>query len=485
MMPKLLWLLVILLCGFFLRVMTLDYGITERCLVPEQEFWLTETTYTSAYAIDPTNNYLNVTLRELTSQEHVMLRYAGMLAGVVTIAITIRLLKVLRTSIATGVLVLVAVSPWFVTPDRWVVAFDVAPLLVSLSMYSIWTLRYRTVKQWLVWLTIFASLSLLFVAPPLWWLTILLLLAVPQVPYRKIGFAFFVIFVLVAGIRNPLAWYQATQLWDSGTTAALVWLVIVTFAFYTQAYIPKVMTQVVVVIAMLSGAISLIHALELPRPTDEQKRVISVLQDAIPDNTSVALAPSLYPFVPIIECPMEVNIIFEPKVYTPIVPLDENFITVVEGFPNTPLHVQQVDEKYWIVRNLELANPIYIPVRDQLVVLNAELLSPTLLPGGILDVRLDMQFTSHLNEQFSVYGLFVHVTLPDQSAEKLVQFGYPIGQEMGTIHPRDRAENYHVRLALPNNIPSGSYDVIIGFSHNVEAKEITRLTVGRVEVVAP
>ena len=309
-------------------------------------------------------------------------------------------------------------------------------------------------------------------------------MTIPERPWRKVAFAFVMILVLIPSLRSPLEWFHATQLWDTGTTAALIWLILIALAFFGRN-LPRGFGVALTAIALLSGIVSFADNYRLLRPSQEDWNVITALQNAFPDGVTAAFPPSLYRYVDVIRCPMRDDIKFTPIVYLPHPDSTDVLLTVVEGMPESSEHLQPLDSRYTLIRHVKFANAMLSSVGNQFVVLNAELLTPSLVAGGILNIRLDMQFTNQLDEQFSVYGLFVHVTKLDQADEKVLQYGYPIGQEMGTIQKRDMIDNYHVRMALPVDIAVGTYDVIVGFTHNVEVKELARWVVGQVEVLSP
>jgi hypothetical protein len=220
-------------------------------------------------------------------------------------------------------------------------------------------------------------------------------------------------------------------------------------------------------------------------PSNDDWEVIHALQDAIPENSRVELPVALLAYADVIACPLGAKLNFEAVAPVQDLVFDTRqpvALSVVQGVFAGAGHMQSLDERYTLVRNIDVPNPTLMPVRDQLVILGSQLVTPELDREGLLDIRLDFQMTNALNEQLSVYGLFVHLTQVGQPAEKVMEYGFPFGQELGTVQPREMFLNYHVRVRLPSSIPSGTYDVVVGFFHNIEVKEIARLVVGQVIV---
>lgn len=475
--------LIILCMAFALRVMTLTYAIGEPCLLPPEENWITAVSQpTSLYAWD--TSALRVYSGELPAPaDHLLLRLAGILAGMVVVAITLHLMRVMRSSAGWVIVLVVAVSPWIVASDRWLIASDGALLAVAVCVSSLWHLYHRGLHRWLVWISIISAMSLLLIAPSLWWVLLLLLACVPNRPWRVMLAVALLMVVLFPSVRSPLSWWTAAQHWDAGATSALVWLLLFGMAYFWR-HVPRPIIVALGILAALAGSISVLDSVRLPRPSQADWHVITYLQSILPDGALTAVDPAFYAYNGVIQCPAQRRIAFVPVPYTPEQTMPDTPFMVLQNAEMPDGYSQPLDERYTLVRTATLPNPRVLPVRDQIIVLGSDLLTTELATEDILDIRLDFQTTDALNEQFSVYGLFVHVTQVGQPDQKVMEYGFPIGQKLGTISKRELFYNYHVRVRLPDSVPSGTYDVIVGFMHNVEVTTLERFTVGQVRIRA-
>src|SRR5258708_222757 len=121
----------ILLLAAAMRLDHVTYGINDVCLTPSEEFWLWDSPQVSsvyAWDVQPVVNEVPIDPRVRTAatsnDSWALLRVIGALAGLITVALTVRLALDLGSNwwILAGLVA--AFAPPLVAADRWLGRFD-------------------------------------------------------------------------------------------------------------------------------------------------------------------------------------------------------------------------------------------------------------------------------------------------------------------------------------------------------------------------
>jgi hypothetical protein len=125
-------------------------------------------------------------------------------------------------------------------------------------------------------------------------------------------------------------------------------------------------------------------------------------------------------------------------------------------------HVTPIADRYWIGRSLKLTRPVDIDFGGLVYLLSYEIMTPTVTPSGILDIRVDYQFGANITPDVLAYAAFVQVTPADDPATNWANVTDAFFEESGNTGARRVMLNHHIRFSLPPEIPPGAYDVTYG-----------------------
>jgi hypothetical protein len=492
----------ILLLAAGLRLAQADYGYDAICLTPAAEYWLYDKPQvTSLYAtqlrtpgVAALEQQLITYPRErtalVTTDEWLLARLGGALAGLLTVALVLLLGWKLRADWWALAGLLVAVSPWFVEADRWIVRFDPAPLIVAISLVALafsCTNPHRPVYRWL---QLVAALSLLLVAPPVWWLAVVLVILQPGPKWRIIIFTLTVGIVTFPSLQSLLHWFEAAAQWDTGTTAACI-LVGLGLALWHFRRLKPVQQVVLVIIVLTAGGISLVNVASLPAPTAREWELIRWLQQRIPDNSVVSLDSDSWDAAWVATCPMGNHVQFTPLRLDSRDQLPPDYIvTTNRENLEASSYVHDLANGYYVGRQMSLPNPVDIRFGDLLTVLSYEVITPQVAPGGATHVRLDYQLGDTVTVDALRYSAFIHVVPPGQPGDKVVNLNIPLVEEFGFFARRLVLTHQHYRFGLPATTEPGTYDILFGIYDVYSGERLAMpagdtLTIGQIEVQAP
>jgi hypothetical protein len=498
------WLAVlILLIAAAFRLNALTYGLTDVCLTVSEEEWLYEpyqptSLYTWNFAPPSALNTLpgRVQPTPLVTAETAMLdrffvRLVSVAAGLLALAMLMRLGRSMQARWWWLAGLLVAVAPWFVTTDRWTVRFDTAPFAIACSLLALWKMN-RLPARWQRDLAIavhtVAALSLWVIAPPLWWLSIGLLLLQPSPRWRWMAFVFLVGVVLIPGLQTPELWLAAARRWDVSATAACI-IALVSLALWWRRSLPRVQEGILLILILIVGGITLYQDSQLKNPNSDEWQLIHWLQSRVPDDSVVRFDSATWPLASIVACPVGANIHFTAQSMVVQffdvrnLPNPYYFVSAEpESVAEMP-YVNTVADQYWIGRDLALNQPVDVNFGDLVHLLSYEVLTPTVDPSGVIDIRIDYQFGSNITPDVLSYAAFVHVTPFDDPGAKWANFTDPFFEESGNTGSRRVMLNHHIRFSLPSTIPRGRYAVRYGI-FNLYTGELAgdTLVLGEIQV---
>ena len=477
----------LLLLAVALRLHLASYGIANRseldpCLTPAEEVWLYDAYQgASLYRWNISPNGAQTRLPDRVLSEPLVsaitppydvffFRLAGVGLGVLTLALTIHTGIRLKSNWWSLAGLFVAVAPWFIAADRWTVQFDAATLCISLSSVCLLHCYHHRGEKWhpLVWIQIASALSLWLVAPPLWWLSLGLILLQPLEKWRFVIFVSTVMFVTIPALQTLEHWLYAAQRWDSGTLSACVWALLAVSLWRWRVF-PRVLISLITVVVVLIGVIGLWNTRAYIVPSDQQWTLIRWLQDRLPADTVVSFDSETWLLHPLVACPAHIDLHFQPQ--SEVVPyfevrqlLDADYVVTANADRVADMpYVYTIAERFYVGRNLDIPNPTDVGFGDLVYILSSELGTPTVSPESLLDIRLDYQFGAALTVDALRYVAFVHVTEPDDPATKLVDYSVPLFEESGNFGARNIVLNAHIRVPIPMSARAGTYDILIGF----------------------
>jgi hypothetical protein len=478
----------ILLVAAALRFSHSSYAHDQICLTVPQEAWLYDVGQASSlYAWDVTpptsvtvedlehsQSYPRIRTALVTSDALLLARFGGALSGLITVALTLHLAVRLQSNWWWVAGLFVAVAPWFVEADRWVIRFDPAILAVAMCVTALVFSARNTLpdrmRTGLAVIGTLAALSLLLLAPPLWWLAAGLLLLQTRRNWRLALFITISLVISVPALRSPLHWLNAVSEWDTGATAACVWGLLSLGLWHFRRFEQPVRWALAGSV-LIAGAVTLFNLLRLPSPMPVEWELVGWLQERIPDNSLVRFDRATWHLAPVVSCPLGAHIVIDSQPIPAslpslpgrrdMLPADYIVTTNPEVISGSSF-VHDLGNGYYIGREIELPNPVDIRFGDLIYVIGYELITPQAKPGELVDVRLDFQFTSMVTVDALAYSAFFHVIVPGQPAEKVAEFSLPFIQEFQVAGPRQLVLNDHYRFPLPTDTPPGTYEIIFG-----------------------
>lgn len=477
----------VLLIAALFRAWHVGYGESQICLVPPEEQWLYQAQQvTSVYAWQMSVNGTLPLLSADTFQEYPPMiapfnsvamwffaRVMGIWGGVLTVALIGALAR--RTRANWGVLAmgLVAVAWWVVWSDRLIARFDVAPLLITLAVY-LWHSPKPTPRTGQSWGYSGVVVLLMGFAAPLWWVTAGLLIVAN---WRKVAFWVAIGVLFLPAWRVPLAWYEASQTWDISASATL-FVFIVAIALVFKARLSRYEQRLLGVGVTILGVLSGVGVLTQVHLTEQDWLLVHEAQSHIHDGAIVEFDRSLAFLAPVIACPMGEAVRFS-LVSTPQESPDYR---ITEMLTDEELHTVTLSEGRYLVRTWRTPHPMNQVFGEFVRLLGYDVMTPTVAESGQVDIRLDWQLTEHFSVDALAYGAFIHITQPNNPAEKVHQLGWELVAEFGNLGKRAHNYNQRVRFTLPDGVPNGTYDVILGVWHNVEGRGLGSLTLGQITV---
>jgi hypothetical protein len=482
----------ILLAGFFVRGLGLNHGLSHACLTPPDEFWLYNPYQTPSLYVTTSSpiNRLDIE-RPLGNPNRVIanqtqdlwvLRYLGILQGVVVLALTVVIGRRLQVRWVFLASMGIAVAWWFVASDQWVLRYDGALLLVAIATTILVHYRQQP-PSWACWLYDMCAVGLWLVAPPLWWLGVILGLIAPKRDMPRIVFLALSLIVLFPSMRQAYQWMEGAFTWDISLTATLIWLLLV-LGMWAVRVLPNGARWLAWGAIGILTIVTLTQQVSYPQPTENDWVWIGAVQDQIADDTWVEFDKATWHLANVVACPLKTNIHMHARGYGSLLSTHALDYQVTTTQPTDATHhVTDVGNGVFLVRYKPLPNALNKLFGDQIRLLGYQLSTNTLTSEQPLDIRMDWQLTSTVTEQITVYAGFVHVTLPNQPAEKVYETAFPLVDVLGEIAPRANRFSRHFWLSLPSRVPAGTYDIVLGLFHTIEGREVGRITLGQVTIV--
>ncbi len=477
------WLCVlILLIGAALRLHDISYGLSDVCLTPPDERWLYDAYQpASLYAWDVAPHgaleYLpgRVESAPLASADtppldRFVLRLLAVAAGLLTTAIILRLGHNLRANGWWLVGLFIAAAPWFVAADRWTVRFAPGLFALAISLFALWK-SDRLPAGWPRDLAVIvqtcAALSLLLLAPPLWWLTIALLLIQPRPRWRWTTFLFLSELLLIPVLQSPELWLAALPNWDVSVIAACI-LIGLLIILWRYRRLSRFQQAVFLVIVVIVGGMTLYQDAQLVTPSADQWQLIHWLQARIPDDSVVQFDSATWRLASIVACPAGANLRFTAQ-SAPVPYFDKRDLATpyysVSAQPDTVAdmaYVTSIGDDYRVGRSLKLSHPVDVNFGDLVYLLGYDIITPTVSPSGMVDLRIDYQFGAHITPDVLAYAAFVHITPANDPATNWANYSDPFFAESGNTGSRRVMLDHHIRFTLPSTIPDGTYDLRYG-----------------------
>lgn len=499
------WLMIaaaLLLLAGGLRLSHATYGVDDVCYTPTAEYWLYDKPQvTSLYATNlrtpgvPTPEDVQLlTPRERTAvstrDETLLLRLAGAVFGLLPVALALALARRLGANWWPLAGLFVAAVPWFVTADRWLVRFDPAPLVVAVSLSALIFSQHYPTNRALRWLHVIAALSLLLVAPPLWWLALALLILHPRPNWRVGAFVTLLGLIAVPSLQSLYHWFGAASQWDTGATAACAWALLA-LALWRWRILPPAYHAVLIVAVIAAGGLGLWEASQLPVLSPSQTALAAWLQTRLPDGARAAFDSHSWRAAAVATCPMGANAAFSPQRWNSRDQLPPDYIVTTDRANlEKSAFIHDLGNGFLVGRQLVLPQPMDVPIGDLLYVISAQIVTPQTTPGDVVHVRLDFQLGPAVTADALRYAAFIHVIPPGQPGDKVVDFNIPLVQELPIFGPRRIVTNQHYRFPLPAETRPGLYEVIFGIYDVYTGARLTTptgdtLTIGQLTVAAP
>jgi hypothetical protein len=488
----------ILLIAGGLRLYRVSYGYNEICLTPPDEYWLFDKQQVSSLYtpnvhvpedVLPENQLVTYPRPHtaMNSDESVLwLRFSGVLMGLLTAVLMLGFGLLIRADSWALAGLFVAVTPWFVNADRWLVRFDPAPLAVAISITAL-AASYRRPSRVVIWIQAASALSLFLLAPPLWWLALILVWLQPHPKWRILLFMTLAGLVTIPALQSPYHWLNAAVGWDSGATAACIWAGIALLLWYFR-HLSYPTRTVLAVVAATCAVVSFTSARSLPTPAEREWSLIRWLQTRLPDGSRVNFDAATWPLAFVVACPMGAHIEFTPQPMNPRSILSPDFIVTTrrDDFLKSSF-IHDLGDGYFVGRQLQFPQSVDVPFGDLLSVISYQIVTPQVKPGGLIQVRMDYQLSPTVTADALRYSAFIHVTLPNQPGDKITEFNLPFVQEMPTFGPRRLVTNQNYRFSLPPNTQPGAYELLFGI-YDVYSGQRLRwsggdaLSIGQIEV---
>lgn len=497
------WLgVLLLLIAVAFRLHGFADGLSSVCLTPPEETWLYDSYQpVSLYtwnvaprgALDSLPGRVSpapLVTADTAPLDRFALRLVSLASGVLALAILLRLGRGLRANWGWLAVLLAAVAPWFVAADRWTVRFDPALFAVAVSLLALWMSSRIQPGKWrslAIIVQAAAALSLLVIAPPLWWLALALLLVQP---YPRWRWALFILLsggVLVPALQTPELWLAAVRTWDVSATATCAFVGLV-LALWWRRSLPRLAQALLLAAALLLGAVTLYEDSQRVTPTAAEWQLVGWLQARTPDDAVVQFDSATWRLASIVACPVGANLRFtaqsEVVQFFDVRELAEPYYLVsadaatVADMP----YVTQVSDQFWVGRSLALKQPVDVPFGEWVYLLSYEVLTPAARPSGLVDVRIDYQFGANITPDVLAYAAYVHLTPSGDPATNWVNITDPFFAESGNTGSRRVMLNHHIRFSLPPDIPPGTYDVRYGIYNQSTGERLGEVVLGGVTV---
>lgn len=479
--------LLILLVAAGFRFTNFSYAYDNVCLSPPDEAWLYEdvqqtTLYTLFVQpqINPDNSQADRLIFS-SNNDFLLWRTITTIISLLTIALVIVIARSLKINYTSLVAVFIAVSPWFVWTDRWLVAHDLTHLILAVSVYAILALRNNKQSVWL-FIHHLSALSLFMLAPSLWWMTIGLLLATPKRSWKLLLFlslGYLILSPLLQLFTIPLA---SLNHWSSGTTASCVLLIVfaVMYLWRNMAFKYHVVLTLIVIISGMTTGLSIIR---LQSPTDTQWQLINHLQNIIPDHALVDLDDPILPLSTIIQCPnghddLQINIRPARLHSMTINPVASRYDVLADVVvytqnnlpPDTFAYTYEIGD-YFIGRRVDVPNSTAEAIGSQMQLIGYDTAIYDDSTGTVFDLRLDLQMLKAMNVDVLSYAFFIQIAPIDDPSTHYINYNLPFAQELQLLTPRAYNLNRHYRVSL-SELPEGEYSVTLGFYNQFVPAEV-------------
>lgn len=503
------FIVVLILLAAYLRMRDVTYGADEVCLLPPEERWLYDAPQpVSLYAWDTTPEIYGEEIAPdprvrtvlPTEQDLVLMRLFGAIGGVLPPVILLAVVRRWQPNWAVLAALFIAAAPWFVLADRWIIRYDLATLCVAVSVWSGSLLRAEKPAV-LVGLRPFHALftlALLLVAPPLGWLVPALLVWRDVVVRRWAFFGGLSGVLLLPGWRAPEYWLNGAMQPDMGTTAALVWLLVLA-ALWRWRRVSISGAACILAAAFIAGGYTLYTLHHLPYPSRAGLELAAFLRERIPDNSVVYFDSDTWALLPAVRCPAQHNLDFEavsPPVLLPYLPgihlpppAPNYIVTTNPELVHKMPYVYSVGD-YLVGRALDVPSPTGLIFGNLLEVMGYEIVTPQVQPGQLLEIRLDWQFLGSMDEQIYAHALFLHVVPQGYPERQIINIGRAFADMPSLLHPRQYALNQRLVALIPQDTAPGSYDVLLGVYNFYDGKRVNSqsgsgVLAGTVEITAP
>jgi hypothetical protein len=499
----------ILLLAAALRLTAIPYGSDDPCLLPAAEHWLYERPQPiSLYTWDiPAEVYqlehgFDPLERAIAPDGDALIRWRllGLVPGLLTVALTLWIGRLARVNWWWLAGLFVAAAPWFVQADMWVVRYDPAVLVVALSVALLLLgKRLPDNSRWAVpvaWAQQAAAISLIWIAPPLFWLAGAMVLLQPRHDWKAVILFAGSFLVIIPALAAPLSVLRGITAWDTGATAACVLAGLFAAMLYWRELSRPILALAGIGV-FACGAVTITMLATLPHPTPAERAVITFLHERVPDHSVVQFDNALVGLMPVTECPHGTPAILHPQPepvvlsFAPIVGRsqpDPAFVVTRQRVDVADAaYVHEFEEGLLVGRMIAVPQATDIGFGDRFFVVGWDVLTPEAAAGSTVDVRLDYQYAAHTDNDSLGYNLFIHVTPADDPGALLVNYNASFTLESGNFGPREFVLNQHHRFALPADTAPGTYDVRLGI-YNVMTGERLRywggdiLTLGQIQV---
>jgi len=490
------------------RLFFITYAYNNPCLgVPEEDWLYDNPQPVSLYGWSVSSAYIQPnyqsTARTIATEPNnfILLRLVGVYTGLLAVALTLLFARKLGANWGWIAGLFVAVGVWFVNPDRWIVRFDPSILAVAASIVLsliIYQKRLSTRTLYIVeWIRYFSILSLVLLAPPLWWLAIVLLLN-NQIRWKPIAAILVGAIIAIPALQVPQNWINAALTWDSGTTAACLWCGLA-LALWRWPKIRPVAQGMLISIVLIAGLAGIWVTAQLPIPSSSELSLIEFLQDRLPEGVIVQFSPDTYRLAQIVACLHKVNISFEAQKPSPNFPFapsnpqklpQPNYVILTDPKEAERLpFVYSVENKFFVENTTNLPYPVDIKFGDVIYLTSYSIISPKVKVGDLVDIRLDYQFSSTVPVEILHNAIYIHLTDVTDPTNVVVNYNVPLAEGPNSYRPRQYVLDQHYRLSVPEKARAGSYNVTLGILDTQAGKRLVsslghELTLGTVEVQA-
>lgn len=210
--------------------------------------------------------------------------------------------------------------------------------------------------------------------------------------------------------------------------------------------------------------------------TDDQRTLVQTLQTRIPNRALVEFPSDSFSLTEYARCPMGANVQFRAQPAPAA-----NFAFTDDRLPYSALDYAITDKqsnarvlrswggqfiaehgRYTVQRLTAFDRPTDINFGDQFYLLGTTV--PTAVQrGDLAEIVLTLQYGAAVNVDTLGYGLFIHITKPDQPGEKIAEYSGAFIPRANRFGVREIVPSLSTPLLIPASTTPGTYDVLIGF----------------------